>query len=52
MSSSSRCCEYLPDEKRLLVRAGVGWGEGVVGQARIGADLESPAGYALQTGRR
>ncbi len=43
--------EYLPDEKRLLVRAGVGWGEGVVGQARIGADLESPAGFALQTGQ-
>ena len=43
--------EYLPDEKLLLVRAGVGWGEGVVGQARIGADLASPAGYALQTGQ-
>jgi two-component sensor histidine kinase len=43
--------EYLADEKCLLVRAGVGWGEGVIGQARIGADIESPAGYALQTGR-
>jgi two-component sensor histidine kinase len=43
--------QYLPDEKRFLVRAGVGWGEGVVGEARIGADVESPAGYALQTGR-
>jgi two-component sensor histidine kinase len=43
--------EYLPEEKCLLVRAGVGWGEGVVGKARIGADVESPAGYALQTGR-
>jgi two-component sensor histidine kinase len=43
--------EYLPDEKLLLVRAGVGWGEGVVGHARIGADLDSPAGYALQTGQ-
>ena len=43
--------EYLPDEKRLLVRAGVGWGEGVVGHATVGADLESPAGYALQTGQ-
>ena len=43
--------EYLAEEKCLLVRAGVGWGEGVVGKARIGADLESPAGYALQTGR-
>jgi two-component sensor histidine kinase len=43
--------QYLPEEKRFLVRAGVGWGEGVVGEARIGADIESPAGYALQTGR-
>jgi two-component sensor histidine kinase len=43
--------EYLPAEKRLLVRAGVGWGEGVVGHATIGAELDSPAGYALQTGQ-
>ena len=43
--------QYLPDEKCFLVRAGVGWGEGVVGVVRIGADIESPAGYALQTGR-
>src|SRR5689334_10538059 len=43
--------EYLPAEKRLLVRAGVGWGEEVVGHATIGADLASPAGYALRTGK-
>jgi two-component sensor histidine kinase len=43
--------EYLPSERRLLVRAGVGWGEGVVGTASVGADLESPAGYALHTGK-
>jgi GAF domain-containing protein len=43
--------EYLPAENRLLVRAGVGWGEGVVGVASVGADLESPAGYALRTGK-
>ena len=43
--------QYLPDEKCFLVRQGVGWGEGVVGAARIAADIESPAGYALQTGR-
>jgi two-component sensor histidine kinase len=43
--------EYIPTEKRLLVRAGVGWGEGVVGHASIGADLASPAGYALRTGK-
>ena len=43
--------EYIPTENRLLVRAGVGWGEGVVGVASVGADLESPAGYALRTGK-
>jgi two-component sensor histidine kinase len=43
--------EYIPTENRLLVRAGVGWDEGVVGQATIGADLASPAGYALRTGK-
>src|SRR5579863_7364349 len=43
--------EYIPADKRLLVRAGVGWGEGVVGNATVGADLDSPAGYALQTGK-
>ena len=43
--------QYLPEEKLLLVRAGVGWGEDVVGRVKIGADLESPAGYALQTGQ-
>ena len=43
--------EYIPAENRLLVRAGVGWGEGVVGVASVGADLASPAGYALRTGK-
>jgi len=43
--------EYLPAENRFLVRAGVGWDEGIVGHATVGADLASPAGYALQTGK-
>src|SRR5258705_2211498 len=43
--------EHLPSENRLLVRAGVGWGEGVVGIATVGADLASPAGFALRTGK-
>src|SRR4051812_28153535 len=43
--------EFIPAENRLLVRAGVGWDEGVVGQASVGADLASPAGYALHTGK-
>jgi hypothetical protein len=43
--------EYIPAEKRLLVRAGVGWEEGIVGSATVGADRESPSGYALRTGK-
>ena len=43
--------EYIPAENRLLVRAGVGWEEGIVGTASVGADLASPGGYALRTGK-
>jgi two-component sensor histidine kinase len=43
--------EYLPTENTLLVRAGVGWEPGIVGVVSIGADLASPAGFALKTGR-
>jgi two-component sensor histidine kinase len=43
--------EYLPSDKRLLMRAGVGWDAGIVGKASVGADLESPAGFALHTGK-
>jgi two-component sensor histidine kinase len=42
--------EYLPQEDQLLVRAGVGWREGVVGHAKLDAGTGSPAGYALKTG--
>ena len=49
-SELCKVMEYLPDERRFIVRAGVGWKAGVVGHARTGADLESPAGYAFQTG--
>jgi two-component sensor histidine kinase len=43
--------EHIPGENRLLVRAGVGWGPDIVGKATVGADLDSPAGFALRTGR-
>jgi two-component sensor histidine kinase len=43
--------EYVPERNLFLVRAGVGWGPGVVGVATIGADLASPAGFALRTGK-
>jgi two-component sensor histidine kinase len=42
--------ELLPGGDALLVRSGVGWKPGVVGELTLGADHKSPAGYALQTG--
>ncbi len=47
----AKVLEYLPELNRLLVRAGVGWEPGVVGHATLGAELDSPAGYALHTGK-
>lgn len=41
--------EYIPSENRLLMCAGVGWDENLVGTATLGADLESPSGFALHT---
>ncbi|MEJ0093617.1 MAG: histidine kinase dimerization/phosphoacceptor domain -containing protein [Methylocella sp.] len=43
--------EHIPSENRFLVRAGVGWSPGIVGVASVGADLASPAGFALRTGK-
>jgi two-component sensor histidine kinase len=43
--------EHIPSENRLLVRAGVGWGPGVIGIASVGADIASPGGFALRTGK-
>jgi two-component sensor histidine kinase len=42
--------EHIPAERCFLVRAGVGWEQGIVGVATIGDDLASPAGFALRTG--
>jgi two-component system, sensor histidine kinase PdtaS len=42
--------EYRPQDNDLLMRGGWGWAPGEVGTATLGADLESPAGYAFHTG--
>ena len=47
----AKVLKYLPEDNRFLVCAGVGWGPDVVGSATIGADMASPAGYALHTGK-
>jgi len=45
----AKVLEYELGEKRLMVRAGVGWKPDIIG-ASLAADLGSPAGYAYQTG--
>jgi two-component sensor histidine kinase len=49
-SSLCKVMQFQPTEGDFLLRAGVGWKPGYVGIARAGADLDSPAGYAFQTG--
>ncbi|RVU13962.1 sensor histidine kinase [Methylobacterium oryzihabitans] len=46
-----KALEYKPGRDTLLVCAGVGWGPDVIGRAVVGADLASPAGFALKTGQ-
>jgi PAS domain S-box-containing protein len=44
--------ELLPSGAELLLKAGVGWKPGLVGRARMKADLRSEAGYTLNPGQR
>ena len=46
-----KALEYEREVGELLVVAGTGWEAGFVGQAIIGADMDSPAGFALKTGQ-
>ena len=45
----SKVLEYRPDSSDLLLRAGVGWQDGLLGTATVGAGLDSQAGYTLKT---
>ncbi len=45
----AKVLRYRTEEHDFLVEAGVGWHAGVVGNATLGAGLDSPAGYALHT---
>jgi two-component sensor histidine kinase/putative methionine-R-sulfoxide reductase with GAF domain len=46
----TKVMRYRPDHGDLLIEAGVGWNEGVVGRATLAVDYRSPAGRAVQTG--
>jgi PAS domain S-box-containing protein len=41
--------ELRPEGKSLLLRAGVGWGDGLIGQVTVPAGGGSPAGLALES---
>jgi len=43
----TKILEYFPDTDDLLLRAGVGWKEGLVGRDRVSAERNSQAGYTL-----
>ena len=43
----AKLLEYLPDRDRLLLRAGVGWKEGYVGQYEVAPNIDTPIGYAF-----
>src|SRR5829696_688744 len=43
----AKIVEVLPGSEQLLLRAGVGWREGLVGHTKEGAGLGSQAGYTL-----
>ncbi len=45
---ASGVLELLPGGAALLLRAGIGWRQGLVGRATLGSGLESHAGYALE----
>jgi two-component system, sensor histidine kinase PdtaS len=43
----AKLLEYLPDRDRLLLRAGVGWKPGYVGQYQVPPDIDTPIGHAF-----
>ena len=47
----SKVQELLPDSNVLILRAGVGWKDGLVGHATVEAGPESQAGYTLASER-
>ena len=48
--SFSKVCRYRPEENDLLIVAGFGWQDGVVGRVVSRADMSSPQGRAFTTG--
>ncbi len=47
----TKILEYQPERGSFLLRAGVGWEEGLVGNATVGDGHDSQAGYTLRSAR-
>jgi two-component sensor histidine kinase len=45
----SKVLVFRPESQDMLLAHGMGWAPGVIGNVVLGADLASPAGYALRT---
>ena len=43
----TKVLEFAETAEHLILRAGIGWAEGLVGQGEVGIDLASQAGYTL-----
>ena len=50
-SPFAKVLEYIPEENRLLMRAGFGWDFGAIDNISQGANRESAAGYAYHIGQ-
>ncbi len=49
--SHNSVCELLPEKNALLLRAGHGWPEGIIGKAWVSADIDTHSGYTLSVNR-
>jgi signal transduction histidine kinase/CheY-like chemotaxis protein len=47
----SKVCQYRPEQNDLLIVAGCGWQDGVIGHVVSRADMSSPQGRAFSTGK-
>lgn len=47
----SKVCQYRPEHNDLLIVAGYGWQDGVIGDVVSRADMSSPQGRAFTTGK-
>lgn len=50
-SPFAKVLEYIPEDNRLLMRAGFGWDSAAIDNISQGANRESPAGYGYHIGQ-